>query len=126
MNTHDFATLEAFRESSTPERWAALLALAKYMTAAPDLRLGQSVVNALDLKGPQPDLFYMPDREVLRRISREGFVIRWTDTGHFNENEGFMRRGVSQATRYPTREAAEAAQALLSGPTEVLDVKGLV
>lgn len=69
MNTREFTTLEALRESSSPERWAAFMQLARYMAAAPSQRLGQVIVNAL-IDGPCPDLFYMPDAEAQKRCRK--------------------------------------------------------
>lgn len=87
ISSQDLLALEFLHEVSTPARWAAFMALAKYLEQHPEQRLGQAVVNALyptheaaqtvteeiggveaildtrTLEMPQPALFYLPDEE---------------------------------------------------------------
>lgn len=67
MDGNDLVVLDTLKRNSTPERWAAFLALARYMSAHPDQRLGQAVVTATKPAGSLLTLFYMPDDDTRRR-----------------------------------------------------------
>jgi hypothetical protein len=101
----DIDTFRDLHACSTPERWAAFVALARYMAAHPEQRLGQAVVNVL---APPPE-------------TSDAFVIKFDD-GSYNQDGGFEVR-LCEATRYPTREAAQEASVTLYG-VESIELAG--
>lgn len=102
----DLDTLYALQRRSTPERWAAFMALAGYLVEHPEQRLGQAVVNVL-MPAPPPD---------------DDFVIMFDDNTY---NHNGHQVGLREATRYPTLEAAQEAAATLWGIESILPVGSL-
>lgn len=76
MSETDLDTLHALQHCSTPERWAAFMALAGYLVEHPEQRLGQAVVNTLcaDIEPvATAGLYYMSDADATSR----GAENRW-------------------------------------------------
>jgi len=70
----DLETLYALQRCSTPERWAAFMALADYLAEHPEQRLGQAVVNKLHDRAHPSRMFYVSDDEARALLSGE----EWT------------------------------------------------
>lgn len=104
----DLETLYALQRCSTPERWAAFMALAGYLAEHPEQRLGQAVVNTL-----------MPRTEARDR----GFVIMFDD-GTYNSRSGY-EVPLCEADHYASEADAQAAAESLYGVEAILPAGSL-
>ena len=96
-------TLHALQRCSTPERWAAFMALAGYLVEYPEQRLGQAVVNVLMSRPEARD---------------RGFVIMFDD-GTYNSRSGY-EVPLCEADHYASEAEAQAAAATLYGVESIL------
>ena len=99
----DIDTLHALHRCSTPERWAAFMALAGYLVKHPEQRLGQAVVNTL-----------MPRTEACDH----GFVIMFDD-GTYNSRSGY-EVPLCEADHYASEAEAQTVAASLYGVEGIL------
>lgn len=104
----DIATLYALQRCSTPERWAAFMALAGYLAEHPEQRLGQAVVNKLMTRAAARD---------------RGFVIMFDD-GTYNSRSGY-EVPLCEADHYASEAEAQAVAASLYGVEGVLPAMDL-
>ena len=101
-------TLHALQRCSTPERWAAFMALAGYLVEYPEQRLGQAVVNTLMLRTETRD---------------RGFVIMF-DNRTYNSRSGF-EVPLCEADHYVSETDAQAAAENLYGVEAILPATDL-
>jgi len=103
----DLDTLHALHRCSTPERWAAFMALAGYLVKHPEQQLGQAVVNTLMTHTARP----------------RGFVIMFDD-GTYNRGSGF-ECALHEADRYVSEADAQVAAENLYGVEAILPAADL-